>query len=277
MFGKFKHTNETATDDPRETRAVRRLRAQLDEAQDIHQLTTNPLLGAVRADRFRVSVTRSMWFFMTCGLGFTATGVQAFLAGNIGPTDPMWWGAWLVEPAFAGILITLLRWEAEMLAHGLAVDDSPVKWLKRVLLGATLITNVWSSVRPPDGRVNSGMVFLHVVIPLVVFLLAEVMPVIQHRCNTAKDNAVRVTALPASASSSSSPAPVVPAAVPAARSAVKLPSHMQGALDAKANEVQQQGRTLTAQDIQDALNVPEQYAERLAAQLGASNGHTVTA
>lgn len=257
MFGKSNHTNENSVNDPRETRAVRRLRAQLDEAQDIHQLTTNPLLGAVRADRFRVSVTRSMWFFMTCGLGFTATGVQAFLAGHLGPADPMWWGAWLVEPAFAGILITLLRWEAEMLAHGLAVDDSPVKWLKRVLLGATLITNVWSSLRPPDGEVNAGMVFLHLVIPLVVFLLAEVMPVIQQRCNSAKALTVPVLV--------DAPPAVVP------RSAVRLPGHLQDALEAKTNEVRGQGRALTVRDIQEALNVPEQYAQRLAVQLGVSD------
>lgn len=260
MSENSKHSNETESEEPRETRTVRRLRAQLDEAQDIHQLTSNPLLAAVRADRFRVSVTRSMWCFLTCGLGFTATGVQAFLAGSLGPSDPMWWGAWLVEPAFAGILITLLRWEAQMLAHGLAVDDRPVKWLKRVLLGATLVTNVWSSLRPPDGQINAGMVFLHLVIPLVVFLLAEVMPVIQQRCNAARDLAAQVVA-PAPASTVVNSAPV--------RSALRLPGHLQGALDAKTNEVRAEGRALTARDVQDALNVPADYAERIAAQLAA--------
>lgn len=263
MAQKYKRSNENESEEPRETRTVRRLRAQLDEARDIHQLAANPLLSAVRADRFRVSVTRSMWCFMTCGLGFTATGVQAFLAGHLGPSDPMWWGAWLVEPAFAGILITLLRWEAQMLSHGLAVDDRPVKWLKRVLLGATLVTNVWSSLRPPDGQINAGMVFLHLVIPLVVFLLAEVMPVIQSRCNAARDKAAEI--VPAAAST-----PPSAVAQPApARTALRLPGHLQGALDAKANEVRAEGRTLTAQDIQDALNVPEEYAARLAAQLAA--------
>lgn len=263
MSEKPKHTNGIRPGEPRETRNVRRLRAQLDEARDIHQLTANPLLAAVQADRFRVSVTRSMWCFLTCGLGFTATGVQAFLAGHLGPSEPMWWGAWLVEPAFAGILITLLRWEAQMLSHGLAVDDRPVKWLKRVLLGATLITNVWSSLRPPDGQINAGMVFLHLVIPLVVFLLAEVMPVIQARCNAAREKAAEV--VPAATST----APSVVAQAAPARSALRLPGHLQGALDAKANEVRAEGRSLTAQDIQDALNVPEEYAARLAAQLAA--------
>ncbi|MCP2200893.1 hypothetical protein [Lentzea flava] len=263
MLRKAKHSNDNEPEQPRETRTVRRLRAQLDEAQDIHQLAANPLLAAVRADRFRVSVTRSMWCFMACGLGFTATGVQAFLAGHLGPSDPMWWGAWLVEPAFAGILITLLRWEAQMLSQGLAVDDGPVVWLKRVLLGATLVTNVWSSLRPPDGKVNAGMVFLHLVIPLVVFLLAEVMPVIQQRCNAARDKAAEIVP-PATPAPQGGVTPAAPA-----RTGLRLPGHLQGALEAKANEVRAQGRALTAQDVQDALNVPEEYAARIAAQLAA--------
>ena len=263
MLRTAKDSNDNELEAPRETRTVRRLRAQLDEAQDIHQLAANPMLAAVRADRFRVSVTRSMWCFMACGLGFTATGVQAFLAGHLGPSDPMWWGAWLVEPAFAGILITLLRWEAQMLAHGLAVDDQPVKWLKRVLLGATLITNVWSALRPPVGQIEPGIVFLHVVIPLVVFLLAEVMPVIQQRCNTARDKAAEIVSPPPSAPTE------VPTTAAPPRAALRLPGHLQGALEAKANEVRAEGRALTAQDVQDALNVPEEYAARIAAQLAA--------
>ncbi|MFC0071977.1 hypothetical protein ACFFQW_50145, partial [Umezawaea endophytica] len=71
MFGKPKHHNDNQ---PAETRSVRRLRARLDESHQLHALTTDPLLGAVRADRFRISVTRSMWLFLAIGLGFTTTG-----------------------------------------------------------------------------------------------------------------------------------------------------------------------------------------------------------
>ncbi|ACU35071.1 hypothetical protein Amir_1115 [Actinosynnema mirum DSM 43827] len=231
----------------KETRAVRRLRARLDEARQLHGLTDDPLLRAVRMERFRVSVTRSLWFFLALGLGFTTTGVHEFLAGQLDPAHPMWWGAWLVEPGLAGILITLLRWEAEMLARGLDADARPVHWLKRLLLGATLITNVWASLRPATGGINAGMVFLHLVIPLVVFLIAEVMPVIQHRCATARPE----------------PAPTVPAPRPA----LKLPAHLQNALSSKAAQVRSEGRPVTPADVQAAVNVPDAYAARLAAQL----------
>jgi hypothetical protein len=283
VFGKPKPHNDNR---PSETRSVRRLRARLDESHQLHALTTDPLLGAVRAERFRASVTRCMWFFLAVGLGFTTTGVQAFLAGKLTTADPLWWGAWLVEPALAGILITLLRWEAEMLSAGLDVEHKAVKRLKHLLLAATLITNVWSSLRPATGAVNAGNVFLHVVIPAVVYLIAEVMPVITHRCNQARDKALAATPAPTATPAPAAPVtPVVeqplpvppvtaatPAPAPAAVVApvrLRLPAPMLAALDAKTQAVRAQGRELTAQDVQDAVKVPPDYAARIVADLAA--------
>jgi hypothetical protein len=249
------------TDDQGETRTVQKLRARLAESHQLHDLTSDPLLHAVRLERFRVSVTRSMWFFLALGLGFTTTGVHEFLAGHLTPVAALWWGAWLVEPALAGILVTLLRWEAEMLTNGQAVDAAPVVWLKRLLLGATLITNVWSSLRPPSGHVEYGVVFLHVVVPLVVFLLAEVMPVIQHRCNAARDR-VMATAAPMPTTATT--------ALNAPRTALKLPAHLQAVLGTKAAEVREQGRVITPADVQAAVNVPDAFAAQLADQLNAA-------
>ncbi|MBB5958990.1 hypothetical protein FHS29_005599 [Saccharothrix tamanrassetensis] len=281
MSRRHKDTNE-----PDETRAVRRLRARLAESHQLHGLAEDPLLHAVRLERFRVSITRSMWFFLALGLGFTTTGVHEFLAGRLAPTDPMWWGSWLVEPGLAGILVTLLRWEAEMLSRGLAVDARPVLWLKRLLLGATLVTNVWAALRPAFGPVNTGMVFLHLVIPLVVFLIAEVMPVIQHRCNAAKDRAL--AAADPTTTPTSRPVPTSAAVPPASSAAplaprmpVKLPAHLQQQLAEKAAQVRAEDRTITPADVQDAVNVPDAYAARLAEQLNAAttatNGQPVAA
>ncbi|MBP2339047.1 hypothetical protein JOF41_005225 [Saccharothrix coeruleofusca] len=244
---------------------MRKLRARLAESHQLHGLTSDPLLHAVRLERFRVSVTRSMWFFLALGLGFTTTGVHEFLAGHLSPLDALWWGAWLVEPALAGILVTLLRWEAEMLSQGQAVDAAPVVWLKRLLLGATLVTNVWSSLRPPSGSVEYGVVFLHLVVPLVVFLIAEVMPVIQHRCNAARDRVMadakpvtNATTTPAASASTS------------ARTPLKLPTHLQAALGAKVAEVRNQGRVITPADVRAAVNVPDDFAAALAEQFNAA-------
>jgi hypothetical protein len=261
------------------TRAVRRLRHQLDEARDVHALTADPLLNAVTADRFRTSVTRSLWLFLAIGLGFTTTGVHDFLAGRLSPTDPLWWGAWLVEPALAGILITLLRWESEMLAQGQHVHDGPVVKLKRLLLAATLVTNVWSAVSPSAGPVSAGNVFLHVVIPVVVFLLAEVMPIVQQRCVAVRDAALRAApaTVPAQASPAAPAATEITAAMPRVPPAVtsvnadlfaglRLPPAMRSTLATRMDEL---GRPLTAPEVAELLRLPSDFAARVADQLAA--------
>lgn len=265
----FKRNNNAAP-----TRTVRRLRHQLDEARDVHALTADPLLNAVTADRFRTSVTRSLWLFLAIGLGFTTTGVHDFLAGRLPVTDPLWWGAWLVEPALAGILITLLRWESEMLAHGQPVHDGPVVKLKRLLLAATLVTNVWSAVSPSAGPVSAGNVFLHIVIPVVVFLLAEVMPIVQQRCVAVRDTALREAHTPAPAHASPAEVTAVLPRVPPAVTSVnpdrfaglRLPPAMRSTLTTRMDEL---GRPLTATEVAELLRLPADFAARVADQLAA--------
>ncbi|MCO1577658.1 hypothetical protein M8C13_18030 [Crossiella sp. SN42] len=254
------------------TRRVRRLQDQLAESRQLHGLSSDPLLNAVKVERLRVSITRCMWFFLTLGLGFTTVGVHDFLAGALTMADPLWWGAWLAEPGLAGILITLLRWEAEMLARGVAVAAKAVSRLKRLLLTATLVMNVWSVLFPAKGTVNHGMLVLHIVIPAVVYLVAEVMPVIQQTCATARSLV--------SPSPSQAPEAETTTQPPAARDqlvpALRLPQHMMDALSAKQAEAEAAGRALTAQDIQDGLRVSEDYAARILSVLTPA-GHPAAA
>lgn len=295
MFGRRK----TGPDAPA-SRRVRVLSERLDEARDLHRLATDPLLGAVTADRFRASITRTMWCFLALGLGFTTTGVHDFLAGKLSSTNPLWWGAWLTEPALAGILVTLLRWEAVMLSHGLTVDQKPVAYLKRVLLAATLVANVWAGLAPSHGGVSKGMVFFHVVIPIVAFLLAEVMPIIQQHCTTVRDQALaRDTATPADervgdTAEDAAPDPIgkhspastvgpvngdtneaEPSTVVLPR--LKLPAPMADRIHAAVAEARQAGRELTPADIQRVVKVPHDLAARIVADLTTVNGHPVTA
>jgi cytochrome c biogenesis protein CcdA len=267
------------------TRRVRRLDRQRAESHRLARLDADPHLAVVRLERQRQALTRSMWFFLGLGLGFTTTGVQAFLAGDRPRSDPVWWGAWLIEPALAGILITLLIFEASILSRGLPVGAASVRRLKGVLLAATLFMNVWPTLRPARGEaVNLGMVFAHLVIPVVVFLLAEVMPVIQERF-TAAITAARDTATlaipgqPVPGSATGPAVTVSPAEAegrPVPTTTLRLPPTMREALSAKATEVAAQGRTLTAQDVQAAVKVPAEFATKLARELSITNGHTLT-
>ncbi|WP_410600461.1 hypothetical protein [Amycolatopsis sp. lyj-90] len=281
MFGKSKSDGE---DTPR-SRRVRALADQLDEARDVHRLSTDPMLGAVTADRFRASITRTMWVFLAIGLGFTTTGVHDFLAGGLSITDPLWWGAWLAEPALAGILVTLLRWEASMLSHGVTTNAKPVRYLKRLLLGATLVANVWAGLAPAHGEVSKGMVFFHLVIPLVVFLLAEVMPVIQQTCTRVREQALAT--VPAGANTvrqaAASPVPM-PADTQTPRPSrmtgtfAKLPASIRTTVTGITETAHDAGRPVTAADLTARVNLPEAMLATLVDELNASiNHHPVTA
>ncbi|MYW97183.1 hypothetical protein G3I59_42865 [Amycolatopsis rubida] len=268
------------------SRRVRTLTDQLAEARDVHRLAADPLLGAVAADRFRTSITRTMWFFLAVGLGFTTTGVHDFLAGHLPTTDPLWWGAWLAEPALAGILVTLLRWEAAMLAAGIPVTDRPVKHLKRVLLAATFAANVWAAFTPATGGISQGSVFFHVVIPLVVYLLAEVMPIIQQRCIRARDDALSASP-PAAAPSAPetvapqpvpAPAPAPNPIAPASGSVLgKLPASIRTTVTGVTADVHETGRPVTADDLAARVTLPGGMLTALADELNATvNHHPVT-
>lgn len=201
------------TRDPGETRTVRRLRAELAESRQIHRLAEDPLLVVVRLERQRRAITRGMWFFLALGLTYSTTGVQSFLAGHLPHDDPRWWGAWAVEPAFAGILILLLAFESEILSRGLPLTDPWVTRLKRTLLAASLFMNVYPTLRPRGTEpFHLGDAFVHAVIPLLVFMLAEVMPVIQSKFHEAKDQASQPATLPTEPASTTSadPTPTEP-------------------------------------------------------------------
>lgn len=177
-------TDDTST--IRQPRPVRKLSKRLEVARQLHALEQDAALDVVDIERLRVSVTRSLWLFLALGSVFTTTGVQDFLAGHLTPTDPVWWGCWGVEPCLVGILITVLRWEAAMIARGIAVDSRAVDWLKRFLLGSTLVMNVVPALWPRQGGISAGMLAAHFMVPILVFFLAEVMPIVQARCTQAR-------------------------------------------------------------------------------------------
>jgi hypothetical protein len=209
--------NDT-TGPARQPRPVRKLAKRLDVARQLHALEQDAALDIVDIERLRVSVTRCLWLFLAVGSVFTTTGVQDFLAGHLTPANPVWWGCWGVEPCLVGILITVLRWEAAMIARDIPIDSAAVDWLKRFLLGSTLVMNVVPALFPRNGGISPGMLAAHIMVPVLVFFLAEVMPVVQARCNQAR----RAITLPAPAATPPASAHPVESVTPPADSAPVL-------------------------------------------------------
>ena len=167
------------------TRRVRRLGRRISEARRLRGLVRDPDLQAVELERRGRRTLFGLWFFLALGLVYTTEGVHAFLAEGTTPADPLWWAAWVVEPMFAGLLITLLTFESVILSHGVAPDHRWWSRLKRVLLGSTLVMNVLPQLAPllrgQWERFNFGSLVVHAIIPVIVYGIAEVIPVIQAR------------------------------------------------------------------------------------------------
>lgn len=261
------------------TKRVVDLRRKKAESSQLRGLVDDPDMLAVRIEGQRRTITRGMWFFLTLGLGFTTAGVQDFLAGHRPITDPLWWAAWLAEPMLAGILIMLLVFESEILSHGIAVDDVWVRRLKRTLLTSTLFMNVWPALAPiwgTDKAFEFGNLAIHLIVPLVVFMVAEVMPVIQQRMNEAILKAYRA-ARPAP-EALTVPAAKAPAASPALATStrIRLPESLLTAVKAKAAEAAADGREFTVADVQATVRVTSDMAEQIVKEVHTRNGHAFT-
>lgn len=260
------------------TKRVVGLRRKKAESAQLRGLVDDPDMVAVRIEAQRRAITRGMWFFLALGLGFTTAGVQDFLAGHLTLRDPLWWAAWLAEPMLAGILIMLLVFESEILHRGIPVDSRWVERLKRTLLGSTLFMNLWPTTPWAAHRFEFGNFAVHLIVPLVVFMVAEVMPVIQQRMNQAITNAYRNAAVasPAAPQPAPRPAPPVPPAALATGTRLRLPEPIRDAVKAKADQAAAEGRALTVDDVRAAARVPADLAERIVAEVHAHNGHSFT-
>ncbi|WP_025273501.1 hypothetical protein [Haloglycomyces albus] len=162
-------------------KGIRKLRRELDRAQHLHNLASNPYLQIVRLDRFATSTRILIWSGLLLAIGFTTSGVHGFIAGDRDSSDPIWWGAWAIEPALAGLVITILRWESFILSHNVTVNSRWVQTTKYALLSGSLVMNVVSAL--PKGIV---LIVLHTLIPLMVLCIAEVLPVVEARLNTVR-------------------------------------------------------------------------------------------
>ncbi|MER7116612.1 hypothetical protein ABT332_19200 [Saccharomonospora azurea] len=176
--------HDTSTTSGR-TRRVRKLGKRISEARRLRGLVRDPDLQAVELERRGRKTLAGLWFFLALGLVYTTEGVHAFLSEGTTPADPLWWAAWTVEPMFAGLLIVLLNFESVILSHGVAPNHRWWSRLKHVLLGSTLAMNVIPQLVPllrgQWERFNLGSLAVHAIIPVIVYGIAEVIPVIQAR------------------------------------------------------------------------------------------------
>lgn len=303
------HDDDTLASSGR-TRRVRKLGRRISEARRLRGLVRDPDLQAVELERRGRRTLFGLWFFLALGLVYTTEGVHAFLAEGTTPADPLWWAAWTVEPMFAGLLITLLTFESVILSHGVAPDHRWWSRLKHVLLASTLAMNVIPQLAPllrgQWERFNLGSLAVHAIIPVIVYGIAEVIPVIQARQrelvlaiyeqadrHEAEDTTSTEPAPPppAPVPPVPSPEPAQPEPEPAKEPApepvpverpvptppatpapskttrLRLPDPVLRQLTQVMEQVRQEGRRPTVDDIQAVVRLPQAMAERILADL----------
>ncbi|MGW9308838.1 hypothetical protein ACWGPQ_12585 [Saccharomonospora azurea] len=294
--------HDTSTTSGR-TRRVRKLGKRISEARRLRGLVRDPDLQAVELERRGRKTLAGLWFFLALGLVYTTEGVHAFLSEGTTPADPLWWAAWTVEPMFAGLLIVLLNFESVILSHGVAPDHRWWSRLKHVLLGSTLAMNVIPQLVPllrgQWERFNLGSLAVHAIIPVIVYGIAEVIPVIQARQReivlAVYEQADRHDAepVPPTEPAPSEPAPEpspepeparepAPEPVPAEQTAspqpresapspksprVRLPGTVLEQLTQVIEQVRREGRRPTVDDVQAVVRLPQAMAERVLADL----------
>lgn len=298
-------TKHNSSEGEAEARKIVSLRKRVRQARQVHRIADDPYLKVVELDRLRASITGSLWFFLAVGLGYTTVGVHDFIAAGLTVADPMWWGAWAVEPALAGMLITVLRWESAMLIRRIPIESGWVSLTKWGLLASTLLMNILSAW---GGLVVE--IVLHIAIPGLVFCLAEVMPVVQDRFGRARakllaeiaqaDAEARETeqrehgqsaASPPSTvadlqselgAHAQSPAPVSPTLPPVTTAASeptppttvrppKLAAGLLAQIESRAVVIAASGRTITAADVQEVIKLPASMAEQAARYFAAAH------
>ncbi|MER7116684.1 hypothetical protein ABT332_19585 [Saccharomonospora azurea] len=283
------------------TRRVRKLGKRISEARRLRGLVRDPDLQAVELERRGRRTLLGLWFFLALGLVYTTEGVHAFLSEGTTPADPLWWAAWTVEPMFAGLLITLLNFESVILSHGVGPDHRWWSRLKHVLLASTLAMNVIPQLVPllrgEWERFNLGSLAVHAIIPVIVYGIAEVIPVIQARqreivlkvYDQADEHEARRAATeepervqpkpPAPIESATEPAlspasrpePAPPRKTPSVLG--KLPGSLRETVTALAASAHQQGRPVTVEDITQRVALPEVMVTALVEELNTTVNH----
>lgn len=171
---------------------VDKLRSDATVAAQVRELTTHPDVIALRVEKIRSQVDALIWAGMLLGLAFTMVNVQEFAAQGASVFTLAWIAAWLLDPMVSLVLIAVLR--AEQITARYQVDMHVMgPWVRRTkwfAFAATYAMNTWKSWFALDA---DGIV-LHSVPPVLVYLAAEVGPVLRDRLTEAVLKAARATA-----------------------------------------------------------------------------------
>lgn len=159
---------------------VDKLRTDATVSAQVRALTSHPDVIALRVEKIRSQVDALIWAGLLLGLAFTMVNVQEFAAGGAAVFTLPWIAAWLLDPMVSLVLIAVLR--AEQVTARYRVETG--EWVRRTKVfafAATYVMNTWKAwaVLDPAGIVK------HSFPPILVYLAAEVGPILRDRLTEA--------------------------------------------------------------------------------------------
>lgn len=160
---------------PKSKRATRLFGAAQDAAA-VRGYQTHPDVAALAIERWRRNANLLIWVGVLFGLCWTVPHVQGFVAGGAPEWSTRWVTAWAVEPSIAAPLIGILWAEQVAGRYGIKLAGWP-RFTKWACLVATYAMNTWEYW----AQVEPRGVLIHSVPPLLVFLCAEVLPIVRER------------------------------------------------------------------------------------------------
>ncbi|MBB4931353.1 hypothetical protein F4561_002173 [Lipingzhangella halophila] len=167
---------EAASPQAPTSRRATRLFGRAQDAAAVRNYQTHPDVAALNIERWRARCNTLIWVGVLFFLGWTTPNVQQFVAGDAAPGSPVWVTAWFVEPAIALPLMGILWAEQVAGRYGVRLSGWP-RFTKWFALGATYSMNTWPYWAAQDAQ---GIV-VHSIPPLMVFMFAEVLPIVRER------------------------------------------------------------------------------------------------
>lgn len=161
-----------------DTPRVRRSLKRSNEAARLHALAQNAAARAWQAARVRLVLTVVALTALVGALGWSTTGVHHTLTAGVQPYSAAWWGAWAVEPVISAVLLVVVAAKAFLTTRGHALRHRHLTRVEYGALGVTLTLNVWPYLPVVADEFLPMQLLAHAIGPLVAVGAVTVLPII---------------------------------------------------------------------------------------------------
>ncbi|GAA4089780.1 hypothetical protein [Nonomuraea soli] len=161
-----------------DTPKVRKRRKAARQAARLHALAHDPDMRAWQAARMRRTLVTAALVSLTLALAWSTAGVQTFAADGAAAWSPGWVFAWLVEPFLSLALLVVVGARAYLGTCGQPVADRALVRIEWLFLALTLGMNAWPYLPGVADTFSLSRLVLHILGPIVAVAIVTALPII---------------------------------------------------------------------------------------------------